>query len=101
MFAQTTPAISFEKAIELGEYDPEYLAQFSQWATFSKHIQYQYIREALINRRKHLRLQWAELNNQLDYRLKPYLQEAKKKVEQALQNLNDEEERLIVEYAGA
>lgn len=96
-----TPSIPFEQAIEMGEYDPEFLSQYPEWKKLTKHIQYQYIRTALINRRKQLRLQWAELNNQLDYRLKPHLATAKQKVEQALRALNDEEERLIVEYAGA
>ena len=97
----TKHAISFEQAIELGEYDPEFLAQYSQWQTMSRHVQYQFIRQALENRHKQLRRQWADLCNQLDFRLKPHLKEAQKKVELEMKKLNDEEERLLTEYAGA
>lgn len=96
-----TPPISFEKAIELGEYSPQFLSQYPEWKQMSRHVQYQFIKQALDNRHKQLRRQWADLNNQLDYRLKPHLAEAKKKVEQAMQELNVEEEQIMVEYAGA
>jgi len=57
--------------------------------------------QALANRRLQLRRQWAGLANQLDFSKKPLLADAQKKVEKALRELNDDEERIFVRYAGA
>jgi hypothetical protein len=94
-------AITFKEAIELGKYEPDFLAQFPEWKTFDAQIQYQFVIKALHNRRKQLRLQWAELCTQLDFSKKPHLEVAQRKVEQAIRDLNDDEERLIVQYAGS
>lgn len=93
--------LSFAEAIDFGKYEPDFLKQFAEWQTFDRYTQFQFIAKALKNRRRRLRLHWAELNNQLDYGKKPYLKEAQKKIEQAISDLNEEEERLLVEYAGA
>ena len=93
--------LSFKESIEMGKYEPSYLAQYEEWNSFDKQIQLQYIVQGIKNRRKQLRLQWANLNNQLDFSKKPYLQSALQKIEQAIKDLNDDEERLMVEYAGA
>ena len=67
------PKMTLQGAVELGEYKPEYLATFPEWHTLSRHVQFQFIREGLDNRRKQLTVQWAEINNILDFRLKPHL----------------------------
>ncbi len=95
----TATNLTFQKAIEMGEYDPEFLANFPEWHTFSRHTQFEYIREGLANRRKHLLTQWAEINNVLDFRLKPHLNQALKNVEDQLEQLLKEKERLFVEYS--
>jgi len=39
--------MSFEKAIEMGEYRPEYLNNFSGWGNLSPHVQLQFIRKGI------------------------------------------------------
>lgn len=101
MTQDVTKSISFREAIALGKYDPKFLEQFPEWNSFDAQIQYQFINKAIQNRRKQLRLQWAELANQLDFSQKPHLKAAQGKVEKAIRDLNEDEERLIVEYAGS
>lgn len=91
--------LTLEKAIELGEYDPSYLANFPEWHTLSRHIQFQYIRKALVNRHKLLLTQYAELNNVLDLRNKPDVWKAIRNVEKQLHHLLDEKERIFLEYS--
>lgn len=93
--------LTFKESIDLGKYDEEYLNQYQEWRDMDRQIRFQFISQALKNRRLQLRTQWAELANQLDFSKKPYLKEAQKKVEQALRDLNDDEEQLLVEYAGS
>ena len=45
----TNTSMSLAKAIELGEYDPKFLSGFAEWHTLSRHMQFQYIRQALDN----------------------------------------------------
>ncbi|MBI2611965.1 hypothetical protein HYW54_04460 [Candidatus Gottesmanbacteria bacterium] len=91
--------MNLQKAIELGEYDPKFLSGFAEWHTLSRHAQFQYIRAALDNRRKHLIGQWAEINNVLDFSKKPYLQEALRNIEEQLRKLREDKERLYIEYS--
>ncbi|KKQ76918.1 MAG: hypothetical protein UT00_C0027G0006 [Parcubacteria group bacterium GW2011_GWA1_38_7] len=91
--------MSLQKAIEMGEYNPEYLSTFSEWHTLSRHIQFQYIRDALETRRHHLLQQYAEINNILDFSKKPHLKEAMKNIENQLHKIEDDRERLFVEYS--
>ena len=93
--------LTFKEAIEMGKYEPDFLSQFPEWKKFDPQIQYQYVTQGIQNRRRQLRLQWATLCNQLDFSKKPHLKEAARKVEKAIQNLNADEERLIVQYAGS
>lgn len=53
-----SPSMTFEKAVELGEYHPEYLAGFPVWHTLSRFMQFEFIVQALANRRKQLLRQW-------------------------------------------
>ena len=98
---QSSTDLTLKEAIDLGKYEPEFLSQFPEWEKLDRQIQYQYILKAIDNRRRQLRLQWANLANQLDFSTKPHLKEAQKKVEKALQDFNADEEWLIVEYAGS
>lgn len=92
-------SLTFEKAIELGEYHPEYLAQFPVWHTLSRFMQFEFIVQALSNRRKQLLRQWMELNRANDFRLKPHLMEASKNVEQQLEKLRIDKEKLYTKYS--
>jgi hypothetical protein len=91
--------MTLQKAVDMGEYDPEYLSTFLEWHSLSKHIQFQYIREALDNRNRHLIKQWAEINNMLDFRLKPELGVALKNIEKQLKRLEEDREKLYFEYS--
>ncbi len=91
--------LSFTEAIKMGEYNPEYLANYPEWHTFSKHTQLQYIRKAIDNRRRQLLTQWAEINNVLDLSIKPEMKQAIKNLEQQMSYLEDERERLYLEYS--
>lgn len=95
-----TPVITFKEAIALGKYQPIYLGQFPEWQGLDRHLQFQYISQAVLAKRRQLRLQWANLANQPNFSKKPHLLAAQKKVEQALRDLDYEEEKLMVEYAG-
>lgn len=90
---------TLKDAVNLGEYRPEYLANFAEWHTLSPHIQWSLIRRGLEIRRKQLLTHWAELNNTLDLRNKPKVQQAMKNVEKQLQKLAEDQEKLYVEYA--
>jgi len=97
--SQTTNKLTLEKAVELGEYDPDFLANFPEWHKLNRHIQFQYIRQALENRRKQLLTQYAELNNVLDLRNKPDVWKAIGNIEKQLRHLLEEKERLFIEYS--
>lgn len=91
--------MTLQKAIDLGEYKPNYLAQFPEWHTLSRHMQFEYIRKALDNRNRQLITQWAEITNVLDFRLKPHLKKALENIEKQIEDLREEKEKLYVEYS--
>lgn len=91
--------ITLQQAIDFGEYDPKYLANFAEWHTLSIHIQWQLIRKALDIRQRQLITQYAELNNALNYSKKPHIHDAVKNVERQLSDLAKDKERLYVEYS--
>jgi len=91
--------MTLDKAIEMGEYKPEYLAMFPEWHTLTRHIQFEYIRKAIDNRNRHLITQWAEITNVLDFRLKPHLNEALKNLEKQIQELRVDKEKLYFDYS--
>lgn len=97
---ETTSPLTFKESIQLGKYDETYLSQYQEWVDMDDHLRFQFISQALQNRRRQLRIQWANLANQMDFSKKPYLTEAQQKVEQALRDLSDDEEKLMVKYAG-
>lgn len=91
--------MTLQKAVDLGEYNPDYLAIFPEWHKLSRHVQFQYIRQGLDNRRKQLTVQWAEINNVIDFRLKPNLKIALKNIERQLKKLDRDLEKLYLEYS--
>ncbi len=91
--------LTLEKAVELGEYDPHFLANFPEWHTLSRHVQFEYIKKGLTNRHKQLLMQYAELNNVLDLRQKPEIHKAIKNMEKQLSDILKEKERLYSEYS--
>lgn len=91
--------MTLQKAIDMGEYDPKFLANFSEWHTLTKFMQWRYIREAIKNRKRFLLMQWADINNVLDFRLKPELNEALRNIEKQQKELGEREEKLQLEYS--
>ena len=94
-----TGKMTLQQVIDMGEYHPEYLANFAEWHTLSIYIQFQMIRRALDIRHKQLITQYAELNNVLDLRKKPHVTEAMKNVEQQIRIFESEREELYVRYS--
>jgi len=91
--------MTLQKAVDMGEYDPNYLATFPEWHTISRHMQFQFIKTAVENRRKQLIMQYAEMNNILDLRLKPEMKEAIKSVYDQLKKVESDREKLLIEYS--
>ena len=91
--------MTLQKAIDMGEYNPSYLSTFPEWQTYSRHIQFEFIRKALDNRNYHLIKQWAEINNMIDFRLKPHLAAALKNIEKQMKKLQTDREKLYFEYS--
>jgi len=91
--------LTLEKAIELGEYNPKILSEFKEFTTLSRHAQFQLIRKALRNHENQLWLQWAEINNQLNFSKKPYLQEGLDNIKKQVDKLHEDEEKLLLEYS--
>lgn len=96
---QAAGVMTLQQAINMGEYYPEFLATFPEWHQFSKHTQFQYIHQAIENRRKQLLMQWAEVNNMIDFRMKPELHETLKNIEAQMKKIEKDRERLYVEYS--
>lgn len=96
---QVASGITLEKAIDMGEYDPDFLATFPEWLSLSRHVQWVMIREGLKNRTRQLRVNWAEVVNQPDFSKKPYLKVALRNIEDQLKKLQTDEEKLQVEYS--
>lgn len=96
---QTSQVMTLQKAIDMGEYDPDFLATFPEWHQLTRHIQWEMIRQGLRNRRKQLVTNWGDIQRQNDFLKKPHLAAALKNVEKQLSDLKSEEERLLVEYS--
>ncbi|MBU1088464.1 hypothetical protein KKA02_01105 [Patescibacteria group bacterium] len=91
--------VNLDKAIELGEYDVNYLSRFDEWKELPRNSQWQLIRRAIRNRKTLLRVNYAEIFNQLNFSEKPELAKALKNVEKQLKKLNEDEEKLQIEYS--
>ncbi len=90
--------MTLKEAVDLGEYDPENLASYPEWHTLSTYLQLQYIRQGIDNRKRQLTLQWAEINNVLDFRTKPELQKALRNIEDQIHKIDSDQERLYLEF---
>ncbi len=95
---KTSNKITLQKAIDMGEYDPDYLSTFSEWQDLSKHMQFQFIKTALENRRRQLLLQYADISNVLNFRLKPELKITLDNIHQQIKKLDDDFEKISMEY---
>lgn len=91
--------MTLQKAVDMGEYNPEFLSTFPEWHELSRHVQFQFIRQGLDNRRKQLIVQYAEINNVLDFRLKPHLKDALENIYKQLKKLDQDREELYLEYS--
>ena len=99
-YFETKPIkMTLQKAVDMGEYDPKYLSTFPEWYTLSRHIQFQFITKANDNRRKQLLMQYAEMNNVLDFRLKPEMQKAINNVLDQVKKVDKDREALLIEYS--
>ncbi len=96
---KNSDAITLQKAVDMGEYDPEYLANFPDWHKLSRMMKWQMIRQAIRNRRRFLQVQWAEINNILDYSQKPHLKQAGDNILKQLDELLADEEKYQVEFS--
>jgi hypothetical protein len=90
--------MTLQKAIDLGEYDPKYLSTFPEWHELSKHIQFQFIKTAIENRRHQLLQQYAEISNVIDFRLKPELKQTLDNIHQQIKKLDTDFEKFSMEY---
>jgi len=88
------------EVLALGEYDPDYLGTFVEWHTLSRPVQWSLIKKALDIRESQLVQQWAEINNILDFRLKPELKIALKNIEKQRHRVMRDRELLLMEYFG-
>lgn len=91
--------ITLQKAIDMGEYELNYLMTFLSWHKLSKIMQWQMVIQAIKNRRRFLELNYAETFNMLDFSKKPELAGALKNIERQLEKLRADEEKLRVEWA--
>ena len=95
----TSNTMTLQKAIDMGEYSPDFLGQFPEWHTLTRHVQFEFIRKAIDNRNNQLVKQWAEITNILDFSLKPHLKNALKNIEEQRKHLEKNKEKLFVEYS--
>lgn len=95
----STDDITLQKAVDMGEYKPDYLATFPQWHKMSRIMQWEMIRTGIKNRRKLLSVHWAEINNQFDFSTKPHLKVALNNIDNQLTKLREDEEKYQVEYS--
>ncbi len=94
----TTKTYRLSDVVEMGEYDPEYLATFAEWHTLSKQVQWTLIKKALDIRERQLVQQWAEVNNVQNFRLKPELKKVLKNLEDKRREVMNDRERLLSVY---
>lgn len=94
----TDSKMTLQKAVDMGEYKPEYLSTFPEWQTFSKHVQFQFIKKGIENRKRQLLEEYADLNNVLDFRLKPELKETLNNIMKQIKALDEDYERFSMEY---
>jgi hypothetical protein len=94
----TSQQMTLQKAVDLGEYNPKYLANFPEWHKLSKFLQLQFIRQGLDNHEGRLMSQWSELANELNYRDRPALKQAQENIMKQIKKVQADRERLYIEY---
>lgn len=93
--------MTFEEAIQMGEYQPEFLDQYPEWKTFSKHVQLEYISKAIDIRRRQLIRKWSEIIEMMDQAEIPEMkQKSVANIFRQIKELAKEKERLYFEYLG-
>lgn len=93
------PAMTLQKAVDLGEYDPEYLSTFPEWHSLSRYLQLQFIRQGLDNREGRLMQQWSEMANELNFRVRPQLKQAQDNIMKQIKKVQADREKLYLEYS--
>ena len=91
--------LNLQTAVNMGEYEPNYLSQFEEWQALTPNMQYEFVRKGIENKRRQLRVQYAVTFNSPHYSKKPELAEASKNIHERLKQLQRDEERLIVHYS--
>ncbi len=86
--------ITLQRAVDLGEYDPEYLSSFPEWHDLTPHLQWRMVHQAIKNRRTSLNVNWAEIANQPNYSQKPHLKPIQESIQKQLKQLQADEENL-------
>lgn len=92
------PKMTLQKAVDFGEYDPKYLSTFPEWHEISKHVQFQFIKTAIENRKRQLLEQYAAVSNVLDFRLKPELTETLSNIQAQLRQVDSDFEKISIMY---
>ncbi len=95
---KSSRTITFDEAVEMGEYKPEFLSTFPKWHNLTKNLKWHYIRQAIKNRRRFLEVNYAETFNVIDFSKKPQLQKVLDNIQVQLKQLQTEEEELRLEY---
>lgn len=95
---KTAKSITFDQAVDMGEYKPEYLATFPKWHNLTKNLKWHYIRQAIKNRRRFLEVNYAETFNVIDFSKKPQLQRVLDSIQNQLKQLQQDEEELRLQY---
>ena len=92
--------MTFEEAITLGEYKPDFLAQFPEWGKLTHHMQFEYIAKALANRKRQLMQKWSEAVNFTNQSSIPDLQkQIASNIFDQIEKLGEEKEKLYLEYS--
>lgn len=96
----TTNKSPLQKAIDMGEYDPQKLANFPEWQTLNTKAQFQFIKEGLNNKERLLNVQWAALFRSSNFQSTPETASALKTIEQQRHKVSQDREQLFKEYFG-
>lgn len=97
--SMATTTITLQKAVDMGEYEPQQLANFPEWHTLSTNLQFQFIRQGLKKREQLLNVQWAEMFNISNFSSKPELAGAMKNIEYQRNKVMQDKERIYTEYS--
>lgn len=90
--------LTLQKAVELGEYDPQVLAQFDEWQMLSAHAQLQLIDKGLDNCERQLGRQWAKISSLVGSNQDTPLANVLMNIEHQLQQLKKDRERLYTQF---